>query len=227
MSQDDMLLIDAPLVPDPDADEELGPADAKTIADEDLKGSRLLLVRRPAEGIDLDGILGGAIEFVCTFQPGQGTRFTSARLLLSLATPEGIKVVDVAPREVRENEPVRFSYDRKGKLVLKYMIAEASTETGSHKEFAVYHCAVQGSGESTSLARWDFKENPNRQDGLGPEQVLALTVPVTGSVTGTVSVSARLARAGLRGRTEAIRDLVLGARDERKYPIAFVIPHPA
>ena len=46
MNGEETLLIDSPLVPDPDADEEMGSTDVEAIADEDLKGSRLLLVRR-------------------------------------------------------------------------------------------------------------------------------------------------------------------------------------
>jgi hypothetical protein len=84
---------------------------------------------------------------------------------------------------------------------------------------------VQGSGEGTSLARWDFRENPDRRDGLGQEQVLTLTLAVTGRVTGSVIVSARLARAGLRGTIEAMRDMILGPQPhERFYPMAFDIP---
>ena len=39
MSENDTLLLEAPLVPDPDAEQELGPGDAEAIADEDLQGS--------------------------------------------------------------------------------------------------------------------------------------------------------------------------------------------
>ncbi|NEQ42222.1 MAG: hypothetical protein F6K00_01145 [Leptolyngbya sp. SIOISBB] len=71
----------------------------------------------------------------------------------------------------------------------------------------------------------DFRENPDRRDGIGPEQVLTLTLPVVGQVIGTVIVSARLAKPGLQGGLEAIRDLILGSTPkERFYPIAFEIP---
>jgi hypothetical protein len=220
----DEVLIDAPLVPDPDADEEMGPTDIEAIADQDLEGSRLLLVRRAAEPIDLEGTPGGAISFACTFQPADGTRFTSALLLLRLNTPEGVRIIDVAPRDVPD-QPVQFAVDRKGTLSVKPKLVEASVEAGTRKEFAVYHCAVQGSGAGTALARWNFRENPHRRDGLGREQVLVLTLPVTGPVTATVSVSARLERDGLRGRLEALRDLILGVRPEdRQYPLSFEIP---
>lgn len=224
MSQDESLIVDAALVPDPDAGQEMGPTDVEAIADEDLKGSRLLLVRRAVEPVDLGGTPGGAVEFACTFQPGRGTRFTWARLLLRLKTPERVRIVDLAPREVRENEPVRFTLDRSGKLALSYQVVEAGLEAGRQKEFSVYQCSVQGSGEGTTLARWDFNESPHRKDGIGREQPLALTLPVTGRVTGTVSVSARCVRQGLRGSIEALRDMILGGPDEQHYPISFEIP---
>jgi len=139
---------------------------------------------------DLDGTPGGAVQFACTFQPAYGARFTWARRLLRLETPNHICIVDLAPREVLEEKPVQFTIDGKGKLGIRYQAVDASVEKGTQKQFAIYHCKVQGSGESTALARWDFNENPYRKDGLGPEQVLAVTLPVTGDVTGTVSVSA-------------------------------------
>ncbi|HLM67702.1 MAG TPA: hypothetical protein VK358_09255 [Longimicrobium sp.] len=224
------LLVEAPLVPDPDERRELYRGggehdDPETLSDADLQGSRLLLVRRAVEGIDLDGRPGGVVEIACVFQPAEGTRFSWARVVLRLTDPVGVRVLDLAPREVREGEPVKFTVDGKGKLGLKYQIAEAGAERSVRREFAVYHCAVQGSGEGTSLARWDFTENPHARDGIGREQVLALTLPVTGTVSGTLTANARLARAGLRGRIDRVRDLVLGGGvHERRYPVSFQLP---
>jgi hypothetical protein len=220
--EQEQTLIDVPLVPDPDADEELGPGDAKAIADEDLKGTRLLIVRRAIEPIHINGTPGGMVTLVSTFQPAPHTRFIWARLLIRLTSPQRAKIVDLAPREVRENEPVRFTINDKGKLGIEYKMAKAGVESGVQKEFSSYHCTVQGSGESTAVARWDFKENPHRKDGLGSEQILVLTLPVTGIVTATVSLSARLAHPGLRGSIETLRDLILGP-DVRHYPIGFKI----
>jgi hypothetical protein len=221
---DDEILVDADLVPDPDADDELGPGQAEKVADEELKGSRLLIVRRAAEVIELDGVRGGAVELVCTFQPAGATRFTWARVQLRLESPPGVHIVDIAPRQVRDAEPVQFTIDRKGSLGVK-KVAEAGVEVGAQKKYAVYHCAVQGSGEGTSLAWWEFRESPHRKDGLGPEQALVLTLPQTGTFHGTVVVNARVARAGLRGSLEAIRDLVTGTHaPQRRYPITFDVP---
>jgi hypothetical protein len=217
-------LIDEPLVPDPDAEAELAPGDAEAIADEDLRGSRLLLVGRAAEAIELDGSTGGAIELACTFQPADGTRFAWARLLLRLTAPDGVKILDVAPREVVD-EPVTISVDRKGGLSLGVKgVGTAETGLASTKQYVTYHCAVQGSGAATALARWDFKENPDTRDGLGTEQALVLTVPVTGPVRATVTVSARLARSSVAGRVaDAVRDLVLPT-PQRTFPVTFEVP---
>lgn len=121
---DEEILVDTPLVPDPDADEELGPGDSETIADEELRGSRFLLVRRAVEAIDIEGATGGAIKFACTFHASPGTRFVAARLALRLNEPPGVNVYDLAPREVRESEPVRFKVDDKGKLSLGGSVAK-------------------------------------------------------------------------------------------------------
>ena len=142
-------------------------------------------------------------------------------------TPDGIRIIDLAPRSLDDPNPVEFTVNRKGQLSVTSLPVsiESSVEIGSSKKYVRYHCRVQGSGEGTSLARWDFKENPDRRDGIGQEQVLTLSLPVTGQVTGRVIVSARLARSGLRGSIEAIRDMILGAKpNERSYPITFEIP---
>ena len=123
--------------------------------------------------------------------------------------------------------PVEFTLNRKGQLGVTGLPVpvEPGVEICSSKKYTKYHCRVQGSGEGTNLARWDFKENPYRRDGIGQEQVLTLTLPVTGQVTGNVIVSARLARSGLHGRIEAIRDLILGTKpNKRSYQITFEIP---
>jgi hypothetical protein len=59
--------------------------------------------------------------------------------------------------------------------------------------------------------------------GLGHEQVLALTMPATGRVAGSISVRARLVRPGLKGAWDAIREMVVGER-ERNYAVSFDIP---
>jgi hypothetical protein len=223
MSEDDRLLIDVPLVADPDADEELGPTDAKPIADEDLRGSRLLIVRKAVKAIELDGQMGGMVELSCTFQPSYGARFTWARLMLILNSPEGIQITDLAPRTIQDSQPVKFTVDDKGTLGLKYAPAEASVEQSMQREYEIYHCSVQGSGVSTAKARWDFRENEHRQDGLGAEHSLVLTFPVTGIVSGIVLVSARLARSGVGGTLSSVRDMVLGA-GQRDYSFSVEIP---
>lgn len=224
MSEDSVLLIDSPLLPDPDAEEELGPTDIEAIADEDLRGSRLLLVRRFVKSIDIEGVKGGIIQFVCTFQPAQGARFSSAQFRLRLLTPTGIKLIDLAPRIIEDPHPVEVTCDNKGKLGFQLPVINGVAEDSISKKYAIYHCKVQGAGEGTSLARWDFREHPDKRDGIGQEHVLTLTLPVTGQVSGSVIVSARLVRSGLGGSIEAIRDMILGPKpNERSYPITFEI----
>ena len=225
MSVEETLLADVPLIGDPNAADELGGTDIEAIADEDLKGSRLLLVKRVVEPIDLEGTSGGIVQLVSTFQPAAGARFSSAQFRLRLVTPAGLRIIDLAPRVLDDTRPVEISVDKKGKLGLNIpsIPVEPAIEIGSSKKYVKYHCAVQGAGAGTSLARWDFRENPDRRDGIGLEQVLTLTLPVIGAVAGNVTVSARLVRSGIRGKIDAIRDLIVGA-DDRSYPIAFEIP---
>lgn len=226
MEENEPLLLEMPLIPDPDADEEMGPADMDAIADDDIKGSRVLLVRRVIEPIDLQGNAGGVVQFACTFQPADGTRFASAQLSFRFTAPAGIKIIDVAPRNISDPQPVEMTLSKTGKLGIKNLPVplEPEFEIGSTKKYLKYHCQVQGSGEGTGLAVWSFKENPDRKDGIGPEQVLTLTLPVTGNISGTVVVNARLVRKGLGGAVDAVRDLILGPKpDQRSYPLSFEI----
>lgn len=227
MSQDEeQLLMDVALEADPDAEEELGADDIEAIADEDIKGSRLLLVRRVVESIDLDGQVGGVVQLACTFQPALGARFTSAQLRIRFTLPNGLKVIDLEPRNLSDPNPVEFVLEKKGQLSVKNLPipVDPSAEIAVSKKYTRYHCMVQGSGDGTGMVRWDFKENPDRRDGIGPEQVLTFTLPVTGPVMGDVIVSARLARPGLGDQIEAIRDMILRRSGERSYNIKFEIP---
>ena len=218
------VLIDAPLVPDPDADEEMGPTDAEAIADEDLQGSRLLLTRRTAAPVKLGNQVGGLAEFLCTFQPAFESRFVWASLTLRLEAPEGIKLIDVAPNAINDDEPVQVTIDDKGKLGLKYSPAKFDIESGVSQTFTTYTCTVQGSGIGTSLARWDFRENPHKENGLGAEHQLVTTLSATGRIKASITVSARLARPGMGGGLAALRDLVMGPK-QRTYDIEFEIPN--
>jgi hypothetical protein len=218
------VLIDTPLVPDPDADEELGPAEAEAIADEDLQGSRFLLTKLAVEPFKMEGQDGGIVEFLCNFHPAYGARFQYANITLRLKTPEGIKIIDLAPRTVIEDKPVSCTIDDKGKLGLNYnKVAEAQATTEIKKAFVVYICTVQGSGIGTKLARWDFRENPHTHNGLGSEHPLVLTLSTTGKVAGSINVNARLIRPGISGYLTAIRDMILGP-EQHSYDIEFDIP---
>lgn len=222
---EETLLIDAPLIADKDADEELGPGGVEAIADEDIQGSRLLLVKRMTEAVDMDGVRGGLLQFACSFQPADGTRFSSAQLKLRLKTPENMHIIDLAPRKVDDTHPVEFTLTKKGQLGIKYLSFEPGGEIGLSKKFVKYHCSVHGTGEGTRLARWDLKENPDSKVGIGPEQVLTVTLPVTGKVAAEIIVTARLVKKSLKGKIEAIRDLILGVKPgERFYPVEFEIP---
>ena len=217
------VLLNEALVPDPYQDEEMGARDVAAIADEDLKGSRLLLVQRSVEKIDLDGSPGGAIGLACTFQPALGARFTYAQLVLKLTSPDGARLIDVAPKSVRDGEAVRFTVDMKGKIGVKHAPVEASGEVGEKAEFSVYHCLVQGSGEGTAMARWDFQENRDTEMGLGQDQILTLTVPFIGAVQIDIRLSARVVRGGFTGAFEGVRDLILPPKSSQ-YSVAFNIP---
>ncbi len=216
------ILIDAPLIPDPDETQELGSRPLTAIADEELTGCRLLLVLKAVESIDADGVAGGALKLACTFHPAPGSRFTSARLNLKLQTPPGAQFLSIAPKAVLDS-PVKYTINRKGQLGVKYLTVEASGGADTHQEYEEYHCKVQGSGEGGTYVYWTFNENPVRRNGLGREQILAMTLPVTGKVTATVEVTAVLSKTS--GVMEALRNMLLKPESFHKsYSIAVEIP---
>jgi len=210
---DEATLFEAPLVPDPDADEELGPGgpgDGERLADEDVKGSRILLVRRAIEPVDLNSGAGAAAALACTFHAAPGARFSFARVQVDLSSPAGAVFLDIAPKEVRANEAVQFTVAREGKIGISYAGAEAGASTGQERTFTVYPCLVRGSGATSTRALWDLRENQHSADGIGHEQVLVLTLGVVGAVEADILINARLIRPGLPGRLDAIRDMILG-----------------
>lgn len=223
MSEDENVLLNAPLVPDPDAGRELGSTEVQSIADKDIEGCRLLLTRRGVKRIDLDGRPGGAVEFGCAFQPADGARFVFAMLKLKLEDPAGLTFLDVAPESVSD-KAISFKVESKGKLSVSKVI-DVGVEQNAQREYAVYFCVAQATGAGSSLARWTFRENPVRKDGLGTSQALGLTIPAVGLVKGTVTVAARIARPGLRGAADWVRDLILGpSAGESRHHVAFEIP---
>ncbi len=226
MKNTNLILIDSPLAPDPLADEEMS-GEVEAIADEDLKGSRLLLVLRTVDALDQDGMPGGVVKFACSFQPAPGTRFVSAQLRLLLSSPTDLKITDLAPRVINDQNPVEFTLNRKGALGIKDLpvALDPSVELEWGKKYSRYYCQVHGTGDGTNLARWVFQENPQIKDGLGREQDLALTFPVTGKVSGKAMVSAKLVRKGIAGKLDSIRELILREKpEERSYPFGFEIP---
>ena len=146
MDKEDSLLIDAPLISDPDADEELGATDIEAVADEDLRGSRLLLVRRAIEPIDLEGTPGGVVQLSCTFQPSQGARFSFAQFRLRLKTPDGIKIIDLAPRTLDDPTPVEFTLDRKGKLSISNLPVPVEPSVEKRNQQEVREIPLPGTG---------------------------------------------------------------------------------
>lgn len=159
----------------------------------------------------------------CTFQAVAGARFDRAGIVLELGSPEWARFADVAPREVRDSEPVKIGVDRSGKVPFSAATVEANFEASRSEEFTVYRCLVTGPGEGTRLARWEFSESPDRREGLPIEQRLLVTLAGQGRVSGGVSVSARLVRPGIAGAVDRVRELVFGGV-ERIRPIAFEFP---
>jgi hypothetical protein len=219
----DDTLIDAALVRDPDLLQEMGAAPS-AIADSDIKGCRLLIVRRGIEPIEAAGEPGGLIELAVSFQPTDRVRFTWAQIVIVLAKPEGTIFVDLAPTTTMNGE-IKYAVETSGKLSASFKPAgiDASHGTKVTAKFVSSHCGVHGTGAGTTKARWEFTEDPQRQEGLGHEQTLLATVGRTGHIRGNVSVYAKIVRPGLLGDVDRATYLVLGP-DEHHAGLILDIP---
>ncbi len=216
-----IVLIDEELLPDPYASEELGSAPMEAIADEELKGCRFLLIIQAIEAIKCNDTVGGAIKLACAFHPPpSGIRFVQARLHLKLTAPDGVKIIDLQPREGK-GQPIEITINEKGTVEFGYGGFKASGGEDTTFKFTYKHPLIQGSGAGTALALWNFVEDPTIQEGLPGEQILALTLPLTGKIVGEVTLAAKVAREGIRG---ALLDLILSNGITRKYPVSFEVP---
>ncbi len=224
MINDDNLLIDIPLVSNPDADKEMSADGVEQLTDEEIRGSRFLLVKRSVETIDINGKSGGAVQISCEFQPAENTRFTWGRVALTLTSPDGVKFISVQPELIKDSNPISFQINRNGKITLgypDYAGAEAGAE--KQKQYVVYENLVQGTGEGTNKAVWIFKENTGKS-GLTPKNILSFTLPVTGEVKASLSANCRIARQGFGRIVDKIRDLIIEAPEPQLRQVIFNTP---
>lgn len=96
-----LILLDASLYPDPDANQELGPSELQEIADEKTGCGRLVVSQRSIRTVQMGSSLGGSIELLCSFHPSFGARYSSARLAFKLLAPKGVLIADLQPRQSR------------------------------------------------------------------------------------------------------------------------------
>lgn len=220
------LLIDIPLVSNPDADREMSADDVEQLTDEEIRGARLLLVKRSVEPIEVNGISssGGAVQLSCEFQPAENTRFTYARIALTLTFPDDVKFISVQPDVIKDSNPVSFQVNRNGKITLGYpSYAGAEAGAQNQKNFVVYENLVQGTGEGTAKAIWIFKENAGKS-GLMPKNILSFSLPVTGKVNASLSANCRVVRQGFGGLVDKIRDLIVHVPETESRQVTFHIP---
>jgi hypothetical protein len=200
-------LIDAPLVADNDADQELGGDAAVALSDQEIQGARVRLLCRTVERID--GADDVAVALTAEFQPAPATRFTHATVVLEMTMPEQTQIIEVAPTEVRTPDPITFKVTKSGKISLKKVV---DAELGSAHEvsYSIYPCVVRGSGAASKFASWSFEEHVQTAAGIGQSQDLILTLAGSGPFSADVRVSARLLKPGVSGALQRVRDLILG-----------------
>lgn len=224
MHEINQTLLDVDLIPDADADNELGSARTK-FAEEDVEGSRFLLVCRSVEPVMIEGKPGAVIHLLSTFHAAPGARYSTAEISIRLLQPEGVIIVDLSPRDAHQGDAVKITLGENGKFTTSPLPMAFSVEGAENitKEYTIFPSQITGSGEGTSKARWTFYENPQHKSGIGHEQLLSVSLQAAGTITGTVRVAARLIRPGLDGHMDSLRDLIFGTPGSL-YPVSFAIP---
>lgn len=206
------VLVEEDLVADENADVELGgaPASADRPGDDEIHGSRFTLVRHAVEPV---GEGEGAVLVVvleASFQPAPGTRFSSAQVEISLFMPPEAIFADLAPREVREAEPVVFTLKSGATLNLGIKRVEAGVGRDATTEVSRYHCQVIGTGIGSRRVRWTLYENEAATDGIGSHQRFVIALSGHGPFELEAMTSCSLVRQGLVGIPGRVRELILG-----------------
>lgn len=205
------VLIDEALVADPIADRELGPGDIQTLADDELEGARIHIVRNATQRVELASGAGTALVLTSTLHAPPGARFSHAEIRWLLVEPADAVIIDVAPEQVADTTPLTFKISKGGKFVLSVPeAAQVNLGVDSLTEFTVYHCLVRSSGSGSRRARWTFSENPKTLQGVSHSNRLGIILSGEGPFAADLLVSARLIKPGLAGQLARIRDLVLG-----------------
>jgi hypothetical protein len=206
---DSEVLLDEPLVADSDVDNEMDATrEIAQLSDEEVAGARLLLTRKGLARLD-DGS-GVVMELAANFDRPHGAHMASARIQISIASPEEATFADIAPVEVRDTEAVKFSIKKGGSLSIKVEKIEGKLDAQQSTEFNRYYCRVEGSGAGTHRAVWTFYENPQTDEGVNHANPLMVTLKGAGPFTMDIATSCRIVRPGIGGLKDRIRELVLG-----------------
>lgn len=210
------ILFDVALVGDTNADHELNmSAGVESLSDDEIDGARLQIVRRAVERVT-----GGiAVALDVFFQPPDAVRFTYARIILKLVSPDGTVFQDVVPVEIRDDRAVEFEVENNAtpKLTIKVKDVEVGGELtrSSKAKYTQYACLVNGTGVATNRADWRFEENKVIKDGLGRSGCIAFTLPEGGPFEMQLTATFELTKPGLKGALDRIRTLMLGPTHDK------------
>jgi hypothetical protein len=134
-------------------------------------GSVVSLGHTP-EGADV----GYDIPLHCVIHPHTGCHFRSAKLVVDLTATPGTVVRDMAPREVRGENPVEMTTTVG--VGLTFDIIPSAIEGELKRERStrrtVHHPLILSSGRGFARALWDFRSG--RDADLHPERELRLVV---------------------------------------------------
>lgn len=225
MSED--VLFEEELVVDPVAKQELSTVSGpEALTEDQLRGARFRLVKLGAERKVLNGLPCLAVALRAELLAPANGRFTDADVELKLTGPDGARLGDVAPTDVRPNTAVDHEISHGGKITAKP--GEIVGQIGaSHKmTFTTYTCHVQGIGIGGTQATWRLEEDPNVKRSFGTSNPLFVTFLGDGPFETTVQMRCALRTEGLRGIGESIVEFVLGTTLEpgKKRTVTFDAP---
>ncbi|MEM1302440.1 MAG: hypothetical protein AAGH17_07650 [Pseudomonadota bacterium] len=203
-------LFEGDLIPNEIADRELSAQpEYELLQDKEVKGARVLVRRGPVERGEDGFVTAMDAEFI----PPPGARFTWASLALEITAPKGCLFDDIAPKEITDNRPVKFSVKWAGSIGIKTEAVDAVDASGEKTaEFTQYHNRVTGYGKGSHAASWTFAENAAVRDGVSRFNRLTFAIRSTDPVTLRVTTAVQVIKPGLPGMAARARELMLGPK---------------
>ncbi|MEM7662858.1 MAG: hypothetical protein AAF292_11465 [Pseudomonadota bacterium] len=217
------VLFSGEFEPDPDEPNELSGQAKVLLADEKLKGARLMIRQLDAQSGEYNGQPVTATAFEAEFHPAPTTRFAHVSIMLEFLSPKHTKVLDLVPKYVDDIAPRTIEITRRGDLGLEFVPINVAIGTEHRTAFEVIPTISQASGELSSEVQWTFKA-ASQVEELPRQSTLGVMLSGSGPFKVRLEATAGVVSTGLAGAAQAGRDLIIGPPGKRMIRNVFEFP---